>query len=71
MVNGSAAKFWLIAVPIALFLAVLAIWLYRNLVPEKMDKKWVKALIKSTPEHTAIMEAQNFLTEIEEFKTQA
>ena len=67
---GSAIKFWLISVPIALLFTILAIWLYRNLVPEKMNKKWVRALIKSTPEHTAIMEAQNFLTEIEEFKNQ-
>lgn len=71
MIMGSAIKFWLISVPVALLFTILAIWLFRNLVPEKMNKKWVRKLIKSTPEHTSIIEAQNFLNEIDEFKTQS
>jgi uncharacterized membrane protein len=67
MIN-SGIKFWLIAVPITLLFTVLTIWLFRNLTPAKMHKKWVKALIKNDPEHISIMEAQNFLNEIEEFK---
>jgi hypothetical protein len=69
MIEGSGIKFWLISVPIALLLTLLAIWLYRNLTPENMHKKWVNTLIKSTPEYTSVMEAQEFLNEIEEFKT--
>ncbi|MBL0183310.1 MAG: hypothetical protein IPP96_13835 [Chitinophagaceae bacterium] len=47
---------------------LLAIWLYKNLTPGNMHKKWVRAMIKNTPEHTSIMDAQDFLAEIEEFK---
>lgn len=68
MINEMSIKFWLISVPITLFFTFLSVWLYRNLVPANMHKKWVLALIKSTPEHTSIMEAQDFLNEIEEFK---
>ncbi|HMI79281.1 MAG TPA: hypothetical protein VK484_10840 [Ferruginibacter sp.] len=68
MIEGSGIKFWLIAVPIALLFTLLAIWLYRNLVPGKMHKKWVRSLIMSTPEHTSVMKAQDFLNEIAEFK---
>lgn len=67
MIN-SGIKFWLIAVPITLLFTLLTIWVYRNLNPGKMHKKWVKALIKNDPEHISIMEAQDFLNEIEEFK---
>lgn len=67
MIN-TGIKFWLIAVPITLFFTLLTIWLYRNLTPGNMHKKWVKALIKNDPEHISIMEAQDFLNEIEEFK---
>ena len=69
MITGGDIKFWLISVPVGLLLTVLAIWLYRNLRPENMHKKWVRALIKSNPEHKSIMEAQKFLNEIEEFTT--
>ncbi len=67
MIN-SGIKFWLIAVPITLVFTLLTLWLYRNLTPGKMHKKWVNALIKNDPEHTSIIKAQNFLNEIEEFK---
>ena len=68
MINGSGIKFWLIAVPISLAFTILAIWIYKNLTAGNMHKKWVRLLIKSSPEHTSIMKAQDFLTEIEEFK---
>jgi hypothetical protein len=68
-VKAAGIKFWLISVPVGLLLTVLAIWLYKNLKPENMHKKWVSAFIKSNPEHKSIMEAQQFLNEIEEFKT--
>jgi hypothetical protein len=69
MITAAGIKFWLISVPVGLLLTVLAIWLYRNLKPENMHKKWVSAFIKRNPEHKSIIEAQEFLNEIEEFKT--
>ena len=69
MIEAAGIKFWLISAPVGLLLTILAIWLYRNLKPENMHKKWVSNFIKSNPEHKSIMEAQQFLNEIEEFKT--
>jgi hypothetical protein len=68
MIESSGIKFWLISVPVALIFTLLAIWLYRNLTPENMHKKWVNVLINSTPEHTSVIKAMDFLAEIEEFK---
>ncbi|MFM2327648.1 MAG: hypothetical protein RIR31_1850 [Bacteroidota bacterium] len=68
MIETSGIKFWLISVPIAALFTLMAIWLYRNLTPENMHKKWVKALVKNDPEHISVMQAQDFLNEIEEFK---
>jgi hypothetical protein len=68
MIEGGGMKFWLIAVPITLLFTLLTIWLYRNLTPGNMHKKWVKALVKNDPEHISVMQAQDFLNEIEEFK---
>ena len=68
MIEGSGIKFWLIALPITLLFTVFTIWLYRNLTPDNMHKKWVKALVKNDPEHISVMKAQDFLNEIEEFK---
>lgn len=67
MIEGNRIAFWLIAVPITLLFTLLTIWLYRNLTPANMHKKWVKALIKNDPEHISVMQAQNFLKEIEDF----
>jgi hypothetical protein len=69
MIEAAGVKFWLISVPIALLFTLLAIWLYRNLTPENMHKKWVRTFIKSNPEHKSIMEAQEFLNEIDDFKS--
>lgn len=68
MINGMGMKFWLISVPITLAFTVLAIWIYKNLTLENMHKKWVRNLVNSTPEHTSVFKAIDFLTEIEEFK---
>jgi len=68
MISGMGPKFWLISVPITLLFTLLAIWLYRNLTLENMNKKWVRGLINSTPEHTSVFKAMDFLKEIEEFK---
>jgi hypothetical protein len=68
MIREMDIKFWLISVPITLLFTFLAIWLYLNLTQKNMDKKWVRAFINSTPEHTSVFEAIDFLNEIEEFK---
>jgi hypothetical protein len=69
MIQTSVIKFCLIAVPITLLFTVLTIWLYRNLTPLKMHKKWVSYLLKNDPEQVPVIQAQKFLNEIEEFKT--
>jgi len=68
MINGMGMKFWLISVPITLAFTVLAVWVYKNLTLENMHKKWVRKLVNSTPEHTSVFKAIDFLNEIEEFK---
>lgn len=69
MIQASVIKFCLIAVPITLLFTVLTIWLYKNLTPLKMHKKWVNYLLKNDPEQVPVIQAQKFLNEIEEFKT--
>jgi hypothetical protein len=69
MIQASVIKFCLIAVPITVLFTVLTIWLYRNLTPLKMHKKWVSYLLKNDPEQVPVIQAQKFLNEIEEFKT--
>jgi hypothetical protein len=69
MIQASLIKFCLIAVPITLLFTILTIWLYKNLTPLNMNKKWVSYLLKNDPEQKPVIEAQRFLNEIEEFKT--
>ena len=69
MIQDSIVKFCFIALPITLLFTVLAIWLYKNLTPENMHKKWVKYLINNDSERMPILKAQHFLNEIEEFTT--
>lgn len=69
MIGDMDIKFWLISVPVTLLFTILAIWLYKNLTTENMDKRWVKAILKTTPEYTSVIKARNFLNEIENFKT--
>ncbi len=68
MIQASVIKFCLISIPITLLFTLLTIWLYRNLTPLKMHKKWVSYLVKNDPEHMPVIQAQKFLEEIEEFK---
>ncbi len=68
MIQDSVIKFCLIAVPITLLFTILTIWLYKNLTPLKMHKKWVSYLLKYDPEQVPLLQAQKFLEEIEEFK---
>jgi len=60
--------FWLIAFPITLAFAALAIYLYRNITPENLDKKWVKKLMVMGVEYQHLVAAGELLQEIEEFK---
>jgi hypothetical protein len=69
MIQASVTKFCLIAVPITILFSVVTIWLYKNLTPLKMHKKWVSYLLKNDPEQVPVIKAQKFLNEIEEFKT--
>ena len=60
--------FWLIAFPITLAFTTLAIYLYRNITPENLDKKWVKKLMVMGVEYQHLVAAGELLQEIEEFK---
>ena len=68
MIQASVTKFCLIAVPITLLFTLLTLWVYKNLTPLKMHKKWVSYLLKNDPEQVPVMQALKFLNEIEEFK---
>ena len=61
-------KFWLIALPVTLLFTWLAIFLYRNIRLENMDKKWLRTLMMSGPEYTSIVKAMDFINEIDSFK---
>ncbi len=67
MIQASTIKFCLIAVPITLLFTILTLWLYKNLTPLKIHKKWVSYLVKNDPEHIPVVQAQKFLNEIKEF----
>ena len=69
MIESSGIKFWLIAVPITMLFTLLTVWLYKNLTPLNMHKKWVSFLVKNDPEHIPVIQAQKFLNEIKEFTT--
>ncbi|HTI07968.1 MAG TPA: hypothetical protein VL832_05415 [Puia sp.] len=60
-------KFWLIAFPVTLVLAGLAIWLYRNISLKNSHRKWFKILFSSR-EWTSVIKAMEFMKEIEAFK---
>jgi len=60
-------KFWLIAFPVTLLLALAAIWLYRNISLKNSHRKWFKILFNSR-EWTSVIKAMEFMKEIEAFK---
>lgn len=67
-IDYSSLSFWLITFPITLFFTFLGIFLYRNVVPENMHKKWVQALLMSGPEYKSVIKAKEFLAEIDNFQ---
>jgi hypothetical protein len=60
--------FWLVPVPITLFFALFAIYLYRNITPGNMHKKWIRALVMGGPEYASVIRSIDFINEIETFK---
>jgi glucan phosphoethanolaminetransferase (alkaline phosphatase superfamily) len=64
----SDPSFWYTALPIALAFLAVALYLYRNLRPENMHKKWVRSLMLAGPELKNVVKSIDFLKEIEEFK---
>jgi len=57
--------FQLVALPVTFLLVLLSGWLYRNIRPENMHKKWLKAFMSAGPEHSSLVEAGDFLAELE------
>jgi hypothetical protein len=60
--------FWAVEIPLVLAFTVLAIVLFRNLTPEKMERKrWVRKLVQGTG-WKSVTRAIGFIQEIREFK---
>jgi hypothetical protein len=60
--------FWAVEIPVVLAFTVAAIVLYRNLTPERMErKKWVRKLLQGTG-WKSVTRAMEFMKEIEEFR---
>jgi hypothetical protein len=60
--------FWLIAFPVTLVFILITIWLYRNVIPENLNKKWLKKFMMIGMEYEYALSASGLLQEIEEFK---
>jgi hypothetical protein len=70
--NGLMRKggpvFWAVEIPVVLALTVVAVVLFRNLTPEKMErKKWVRKLVDGTG-WKSVTRAIGFMQEIKEFR---
>jgi hypothetical protein len=60
--------FWAVEIPLVLAFTVIAVILFRNLTPEKMErKKWVRKLVQGTG-WKSVTRAIGFMQEIREFK---
>jgi hypothetical protein len=60
--------FWAVEIPLVLAFTAIAIVLYRNLTPEKMERrKWVRKLVQGTG-WKSVTRAIGFMQEIKEFK---
>jgi hypothetical protein len=67
MISSEPIAFWFITLPITLGFASLSIWLYLNIKPANVEKKWFRLLF-SSKEWNGIVDAEAFLEEIEDFK---
>jgi hypothetical protein len=61
-------KFWMISLPATTVFVLITIWLYINISPGKMHKKWVRSFMNVGIEYKSVTQAREFLNEIEEFK---
>ncbi len=61
------SKFWLISFPISILISLASLWLYRNISFKNAGKKWFRNLM-GTREWTSIIDAKQYLEEIEELK---
>jgi hypothetical protein len=60
--------FWAVEIPLVLAFTVIAVILFRNLTPEKMERrKWVRKLVQGTG-WKSVTRAMEFMEEIEKFK---
>ncbi|WP_212004929.1 hypothetical protein [Chitinophaga sp. HK235] len=66
-IHDKAGAFWLTAFPVTLGFTLLSIWLFRNITPQNMEKKWFRILFGSK-EWTYIIKAAHEVEEIERFK---
>ncbi|MHA4812470.1 hypothetical protein ACX0G9_30535 [Flavitalea flava] len=67
-IRDGGIRFWIIQTPITLFFVGLTVVLFRNLIPENMNKKkWVKALINDSGIRK-VSRAMTFIRELEDFK---
>ena len=64
----TSLKFWLIPFPITFIFTVLTIYLYKNITPENVHKKWIQKLMMSGPEYKNVVKSIAFINEIESFK---
>lgn len=67
MIESHPPAFFFITLPIALLFTFAAIWLYRNIDLKNAHKKWFRILFGSN-EWVNLVQSQQFLSDIEEFK---
>jgi hypothetical protein len=68
LVRNGGPVFWAVEIPVVLAFTAIAIVLFRNLTPEKMEyKKWVRKVAEGTG-WKSVSRAIGFMREIEEFK---
>ena len=67
MIREETFNVMLITVPVTLLFAIASIWLYKNINYKNINSRWFKILFNSR-EWLAVLKAQSFLAEIEDFK---
>jgi hypothetical protein len=70
LLRKGGRAFWMIEIPITLFLTILAVILYKNITIENAQKKkWVKGMIRGAG-MKSVTRAMDFMKEIEDFKNE-
>jgi hypothetical protein len=70
LLRKGGREFWMIEIPITLFLTILAVILYKNITIENAQKKkWIKGMIRGAG-MKSVTRAMDFLQEIENFKSE-